>query len=1022
LGYALFDDEIPAGDNPTQLAKSIAHRAAGYAPKLALDPGKAIPISVLNLRADIGSSTTLELERNLTLLLESKLAAVPEFVVLERRHAWSLGFEHSLDVASKPLLRGAYLIDGTISTDASGDNCSVALRLREPGGGQEKTATLKGGTKDPGAIADQILAEIKKDVGRVVSDSGPSLISEGDEYLHEALWAWRSNVPAAALEAVDSAELLGAAPENVVPPRIQILCSIANERMENWYPQSTSNDPTFDANSLATRVDAMLRAIQETVRYRDQKLESKLGEFVPSNGGERLRFRTSQTIATVAYMASKVLLLLERANSPRADELRYALRSITNYDPLNGKKGGVPRSNADFSGDVAEMFADDWAQTLEEELAWLRLICVDTQQVLPRDVLRDPPQTFCARFLKTPEEREKGFDDFVESLKDAPQSKRTYFVLKTHEKDPATADAAYLDYLAYIWPSRDEIATTDNYSPLPESVWSIAPSVVDRNPKAALPLVHAVLDAERPGQAGIIVLRNLWRPVETDIADAPGIWKEENAYVKRRADMVMEKEGRPDESFTSEMNSVMYYFKEKYPDVVKAPGDEDSSATSPLTVTHFWYPWKLPDVPVTSGVIINGTVAGDNDTLWLTVYLCQLEKSRLFKIHVPDLSTSTIDIDGTSSEGLAWTPQALYLPVYTKGTTNSYWQQLWRYNFSTAAWEKRTLPVSYQPQHVDCVNGSIYLETGAGGPGFGDREVGLAKYDWDDDKLTLLADSRRRPAQNQFDDTAPYRIVAIFTGPGGRPAVTTDTGTYYIQEAPGTWSPVFDGRFNDTVVTEDGRSLVFNGQGEATYIDPKEVAPIPWMAADAPLYRRAKGLPGVTGPVPTPWTKEAIWDCPPGKQKSMYPGSIAFRGGRLFILNQPDSTEDRFELLCYDHAFGRKPAHIPLSFQLTDADKPELSKHPGSLPNGFRLDQLEHPHSPFIPRITGTSKGLCLILQDAGFWFIPYSDIDAYLKAHPGNQSASVQPSTTLHNVSKAGANSTGGDNDFDAGDATSFR
>src|ERR1019366_7457385 len=51
LGYALFDDQIASDTDLPQLAKSIAHRVVGYAPKFKLDPAKAIPITVMNLRA-----------------------------------------------------------------------------------------------------------------------------------------------------------------------------------------------------------------------------------------------------------------------------------------------------------------------------------------------------------------------------------------------------------------------------------------------------------------------------------------------------------------------------------------------------------------------------------------------------------------------------------------------------------------------------------------------------------------------------------------------------------------------------------------------------------------------------------------------------------------------------------------------------------------------------------------------------------------------------------------------------------
>jgi hypothetical protein len=138
----------------------------------------------------------------------------------------------------------------------------------------------------------------------------------------------------------------------------------------------------------------------------------------------------------------------------------------------------------------------------------------------------------------------------------------------------------------------------------------------------------------------------------------------------------------------------------------------------------------------------------------------------------------------------------------------------------------------------------------------------------------------------------------------------------------------------------------------------------------------------VTGPVPTPWASEAIWDCPPGKQKQMNAFSVAFHDDRLFILTKPSPLENRFELLYYDKTRGRKPVHIPLKMELTGAEKDALSQHPGHMPNGWTLDEIEQPDSP-QPRLLATNQGVCLQMMVAGFWFIPYADIEAYLKAHP---------------------------------------
>jgi hypothetical protein len=106
LGYALFDDQVESSVDLSQAAKALAHRVEGYAPKLKLSPAQAVPISVLNLRADYATGDSATVERKLTLLLESRLASLPEYVVLERRRDGLAQAGHSLRGCEPPILRG----------------------------------------------------------------------------------------------------------------------------------------------------------------------------------------------------------------------------------------------------------------------------------------------------------------------------------------------------------------------------------------------------------------------------------------------------------------------------------------------------------------------------------------------------------------------------------------------------------------------------------------------------------------------------------------------------------------------------------------------------------------------------------------------------------------------------------------------------------------------------------------------------------------------------------------------------
>jgi hypothetical protein len=977
LGYALFDDQIVSETDLPQLAKSIAHLVTGYAPKLKLDPAKAIPISVLNLRADYATGDSIALERKLTLLLESRLTSVPEYVVLERRHAWSLGFERSLDTTAKPLLQGAYLVDGTLSLPAQATgNFTVQLRLRSPHGQQTDTAVL-GSPDDLAALVEKMIVEIRKTTGSSTTLPQWQSQNEAREYLLEGMWGWQHNACEAALEAVDSAELLGAAPENVVPLRIQILCAIADQGMERWTPPYPDNLPVFDAAVLEDKTNAMVRAINETARYRDEKLEGKIQNFVPANSVERFKFRTGETIAKVSVVTSKILVLLERAQSPRADELRQKLRAVTGYDPLHGKTGSVQSSYMTNNGNAADVFADDWAQNLDEELAWFRLMFVDTQSRPPTFAFGDPSQLFCARFLPTPLERQNAFDAFVESLKNNPASMQTYLLLKMHEQDPATADAAYIDYLAYLWSRRDDLGSTDQDSPVFFNLWRLPQNVEDRNVKASLPLIHAILNNERPGRCGIVVVKSLLRPYALDPADAPLLWTEMNAYLKRRTDVAMQKNGRPDGFTSNEMNQLMEDFRSKFPDITIPLPPPSSDA---LVATRFWYPWLATNWPPGS-CLVNILDVDDNGP-WVSAYFNESHKDGIFRVNLGDLSTQIINVpDDHFPQNFKVARDALYMTWETTSQGNSDVRphEIGRYDLATSTWSVHKLP-DYSDCKLYTVENSLYFFLSLR---FAGNEMAIARYDWDQDKMIMLSSTRRRPAQNQFDDRSGLQYAQIFSGPGHKPCVTTLEGTYYIQEKPGSWPEVFDGSFNNQTLTSLGRTLVLDQQGEVTLLDPGQATPEYWMAPSEPEFRKFR--PG-TPPVKeiASWSGQTIWN--PPTNGHLWPGKVAFDGDHFFILDKPEVKGGDYDLICYQKGKGRNPRHIPLEFHLDDQARTALSNLPPGMPVTWKLSQTEHPDTTIYPssevQFVGTKQGLCIESENLGFWFLPYSDIDAYLAAH----------------------------------------
>jgi hypothetical protein len=674
------------------------------------------------------------------------------------------------------------------------------------------------------------------------------------------------------------------------------------------------------------------------------------------------------------------------------------------------------------NGNSADPFADDWARTLEEELTWYRLEFVDSNAYTPRWVWSDPTARFCSRFLTTPEARRQAWNQFVDSLKTNPKSQRMALVLKTYDPDPVVADQAYRDYLAYLYARRDQVGSATKYDPLFGDYWRINEPVESRNAQAGLPLLHAILNTPQPGPWGVDTLKMLWRPEYFSAVDAPVLWREINGYAQRRNDLIMRKDGRQDSSFLAQMDELLRSFREKFPEIARAPLPEDTAPPAPdaglpkLVVSRFWNPWLAPDYPANGSAVLSSYTAGGDD-LYICSYRGGEVKGIIFDVHLPDFATRIIPtMDDSFVQNVLWTPQALYTGLRSGNQVMRH--ELARYDLATGTWTKHELNFGYLQNEMFAIGRMLYL--GSAYPmSVADPDCGLTKYDWDKDQATTLASSRRRPAQNQFDDASPYRIDSVFAGPGGKPVAGTLRGEFYIRETPGAWPPLMNGAFADETSADGDRTLVYNNNGEATLIDPKAAVPLPLMASDLPTYRALDADKGHAPPVPTPWAAQAIFDCPPGKGKDLA-GNTAYNDGHLYIFSQPDKMRDEYELLDYGRALGRAPVHIPLEFHFDDPDRAVMSKHPGALPNGWSIAEFENPHSPFEPSVLGTSQGLCLKLMMGGFWFIPYHDIKTYVRNLPNPGRETVESPPPDAKVSKAAPDSEG--DTIDPGDPTSFR
>lgn len=997
LGYALFDNQVPDEITPQQEAKALAHLIENDAAKLKLTSTQAIPISVLNLRADFATTDALKSERDLTLLVESQLAAVPEYVVLERRHAWDVGFERSLDPKSSPLLEGAFVIDGTLSQPALGE-MNVDLRLRPPHG-QAVESTLQGSPQDLSGLAKKVVVEVQRATGSSsTAEWRPE--DEAHEYLLEGIWGWQHKVNEAALEALDSAELLGDTTPQLFAVRSEVLSTMAEAEL-NIENERIVLPATPTAMAADQRAALIIRAIQDAVRFRDLKSAS------PTSPDADV-LRATQWIdphSIVIPLATNILVLLDRDASAQADAVRTALRELTGFNPEHGTLGPF---HAMGHATQRDLCLEEWPTTLDEQLAAYRLACTNPNDWVPTVMLQDSAG-FCARFLRTPDDQRKQFDALVQSLQSIPAAHMRCLLIRASSKDPAQADAAYQAYLTELWTQRDSFIQTRNIPPDWACGRELPDDVKIRNAKAALPLLHYVLaNRERFDGNFDVPLSILWQPAGWSRDDAAAIWKEYLAYKARV-------QGNTPDAFFEQFE---IRFNIRFPGLATAAPLPPTPSSGALVVTKFWYPWRYTSA--LAAYYYGGIVAGNGHYVWDNIQ--QGQKRTLVRIDLDDFS-STIFPDPAPSGSNPFSYCAMPDALYGVGETNGHngsgqalAHEIARLDSVTGTWTAHAIP--------DCSDAKVYgagtelylfLNSRAAG-----NEDAIDRYNWDKDQATILASTRRRPAQNQLENRARLLYAQVYAGPGGKPCVTTMDGTFYIQDSAGPWPEAFDSAY-DTYSTPTGSAtLVVGGANEVVLLDPQVPAVTPLLTPVQPYFRKppqpgakpAKSLPS--------WAAQAPWDAPAGVR--FYYTNVAYHNGSLYMLQEPKAKGGDYTVLCYQKGKGRNPLKISLRFQLDDRARADLAAKPDGAPALWLPTEIEHPDTIRYPgpgvHLFCTESGICLEPMDLGFWYLPYSDLEAYLQAQPSPLPASVEVQTATQ--AKASPSPSGEDK-VDPGNPTSF-
>jgi hypothetical protein len=133
-GIVLREVALSDGTDVAAHADEIVKEFTPYWSKLtAIKKGKISALSLLGLRFEVDAPETRTLERQINVLLASRLSAEPDTVVLERWRLNDAVFEKSLNSQpTAPFWTGSSLIDGSMTW--ADKTVTVALRVRPPGG------------------------------------------------------------------------------------------------------------------------------------------------------------------------------------------------------------------------------------------------------------------------------------------------------------------------------------------------------------------------------------------------------------------------------------------------------------------------------------------------------------------------------------------------------------------------------------------------------------------------------------------------------------------------------------------------------------------------------------------------------------------------------------------------------------------------------------------------------------------------------------------------------------------------
>jgi Ca2+-binding EF-hand superfamily protein len=205
-----------------QWAGSVSSYLDELVPKLSVQAGDAIPISVVNLRSAVASAEGAETERQLKLLTIQRLSQQPELFVLERQKMQLLSDEKDLNADDSTFWNGSYLLEGVVDQNGySKETITINARLTPSKGGTPLLFEVSGSRTNLAAIVNQLAMKVNKALKVKSEVKEWNAADEAAQYFAEAQWSLRWGAYAEAQAAADTAWALGKQDLDCVSVRIR---------------------------------------------------------------------------------------------------------------------------------------------------------------------------------------------------------------------------------------------------------------------------------------------------------------------------------------------------------------------------------------------------------------------------------------------------------------------------------------------------------------------------------------------------------------------------------------------------------------------------------------------------------------------------------------------------------------------------------------------------------------------------------------------------------------------------------